>query len=106
MLSLFPSPSLCANRYRVTYLSCDTKTIAHFQFSKAYPSILGIELFVFDKQILNLLCRVIATDFQDKIGKEMIVLYNYLPEWKVYKYSELLNKIHLLLNNLIKSSIK
>ena len=34
-------------------------------------------LFVFDKQILNLLCRVIVTDFQDKIGKEMIVLYTY-----------------------------
>ena len=60
-----------------TTLSCDTKTIEHLQFSKRHPPILGIDLFVFDKQILNLLCRVIATDFQDKIGKEMIMLYTY-----------------------------
>ena len=44
MLSLSRSPSLCADRYRVHYLSCDTKTIEHFQFSKRYPRILDIDL--------------------------------------------------------------
>ena len=63
-------------------------------------------LFVFDKQILNLISMSCSCNRFSRQNRKRDDRAIYLPEWKAYKYSELLIKIHLLRNDLIKLSIK